>query len=559
VRPLAWRLALRRHAARLFHRSRGVDESDRPVLDALARLPVAQRRVLVLTRLAAVPLERAAPELNLTEDAAAALLRDATASAAADLGVDPAGLPGRLEALDRTAGTAVLPRASAIRRAGRKRRQSHTLIAVMATAVLAVTSGVVVYEPAPTGAAPRTDRPLRVEPSVPETTAPDPARLTPSPGRVPTEDMLLDADQVRRLGPARDWTVEETHDNTGGDGINTVCQQARFADPDGLSTLVRTFRADGRPRRSAVQTVETSRSVPQAKQTFRTTVHWYADCQQARLQLLTAYRVTEIGEQATMLLLRAWDRPVTTYSVAVARIGQLTTSTVSKTVAGHGPAPRQVVQSLADSVSMLCASSVATACPHHPPEVTRVPPPEAGDEPGMLAGIDLPPVGSIDKPWVGTDAAPAARTNPAATSCDRARFGKGGAQRTRTRTFLIPQARLPDRFGLSETYGEFGSTQKARAFVRTMRDRLDRCGDHHLAVHARRTLGPGDGDPPHLWTWLLRTEVTAKKTVTFRVAFVRVGDTVAQVTFSPTATDDLSAVQFRDLAARAGDRLRELP
>jgi hypothetical protein len=424
---------------------------------------------------------------------------------------------------------------------------------------VAVTSGVVAYQPAPTGSGPAADRKVRVLPPGPSATAePAPAGVSPSPGPVPTPDMLLDADQVRRLGGSREWTVVATHDNTSGDGINTICQQARFADPDGLATWVRTFRADGRPRRSAVQTVETSRSVAQARQTFDTTVQWYAGCQEARLQLLTAYRVSEIGEEASVLMLRVWERPVTTYTVAVARIGQITTSTVSRTVAGPAPAPRQVVQSLADSVSMLCASSVATACPNAAPRVREVPPPPAGSETGLLAVVDLPPVGDIDHPWVGTDSTPALRGNPAATTCDRARFGPAGARHARSRTFLIPQAHLPDRFGLSETYGVFGSSRQARAFVRTMRDRLARCEDKHLATHVTATLGSGRGDPRHLWTWLLRTEVTAHETVRFRLAFVQVGGAVAELTFAPTETDDVSSRQFRDLAARAGDRLREL-
>ena len=48
-----------------------------------------------------------------------------------------------------------------------------------------------------------------------------------------------------------------------------MCQQARFADPDGFSALVRSFRALGQPRRADVQTVELSRSEQEAARAFR--------------------------------------------------------------------------------------------------------------------------------------------------------------------------------------------------------------------------------------------------------------------------------------------------
>ena len=44
----------------------------------------------------------------------------------------------------------------------------------------------------------------------------------------------------------------------------------------------------------------------------------------------------------------------------------------------------------------------------------------------------------------------------------------------------------------------------------------------------------------------------------FRVGFVRVGRTVAQVTFAPAPADDMSESGFRSLLVRSGDRLREL-
>jgi hypothetical protein len=46
--------------------------------------------------------------------------------------------------------------------------------------------------------------------------------------------------------------------------------------------------------------------------------------------------------------------------------------------------------------------------------------------------------------------------------------------------------------------------------------------------------------------------------VRFRVGFVRVGRSVAQLTFIPAPGADLTPAAFDALLVRAGDRLREL-
>jgi hypothetical protein len=383
---------------------------------------------------------------------------------------------------------------------------------------------------------------------------PSPSTAGPTAG-TPTAADLLDRDQIRRLGSAQEWRVVSTSDNTAGTGINSECQQARFADPDGLSAVVRRFAAAGAPRRSAVQTVEVSKSVGQARQAFGTTVGWYAGCRLGRLQVLNAYRVANIGDQADVLMVRIWKRPVTTLSVAVARTGTVTTATVARSVGAAPPPAGEITQSLADSVAMLCAHSGAADCAKRP-SYRVVPPPPSGEERGILAVADLPPVGRIARPWVGTTPT-AARTNPSATTCDRADFARSGAVRTRTRTYLIPGARVPDRFGLSETYGVFRSPTAASRFLSGVRASVAGCQKRDLATRVgsehRQTSAGLDRS-----SWQLRTEVTDSTTVRFRVGFVRVGRTVAQLTFAPSSRDDISDPRFESLLVRAGDRLREL-
>lgn len=544
VRARAWQLAQRRHAGRIWHRNKGITEEHRRVLDGLARLTAPQRRSLLLLELAAVPLPAAARELGLTQDVAERHRRTGAEALAAHLEVDPARLRTALLGLDTALGQATLPRGPIIRRAGQKRRQMHTVAAGIVATAVAVAAGAVAYQPGT-----ESEGDLRM-------LRPQPVTEAASEPELPTADNLLDQDQIRRLGQGVEWDVEATHANTSGDGINTVCQQSRFADPDGLAAIVREFRASsGRTRRSAVQTVEISKSVKQAKAGYRTTIGWYAGCRLGRLQLLDAYRVNNIGAEAGVLMVRVWERPITTYSVAVARIGTVTTTTVGKTVGAKPPPAREITQSLADSVSMLCARSGSEGCAKRP-TYRVVPPPPSGEEPGILAVADLPPVGRIAKPWVGIDAT-RARPQPSPT-CDRASFVKAGADETRSRTYVIPQAKLPARFGLTETYGRFDSARQARRFLGQVRSRLAGCEDRDLATTVTGTRTVRRGAQADWTTWDQRTEISEREAVRFRVGFVRTGRTVAQLTFVSAPRDDIAGPRFQALVQRAGDRLREL-
>lgn len=548
VRARAWQLAQRRHAGRIWHRNKGIGDDHRRTLEALSKVSVAQRRTVLLVLLAGVPLPSAARELGLTHEVAERHLSFGTAALADALEVGPESVRTRLLDLDGAIGSATLPRGPIVRRAGQKRRQGHTIAAAMLAVAIAIAAGAVAYDPGKRTASVGDLRMLRPQP-VTERIAPD--------ANLPTADNLLDEDQIRRLGQSQEWEVTSTHANTAGDGINTICQQARYADADGLAAIVREFEATGKPDRSAVQTVEISESVDQAKRGFRTTMGWYAGCRLARLQLLDAYRVNNIGAEAGVLMIRVWEKPVTTYSVAVARIGAVTTTTVGRTVGSKPPPPREITQSLADAVSMLCARSGSEGCAKRP-TYSVVPPPPSGEERGIIAVADLPPVGRVNQPWVGIDAT-TGQPNPSQTTCDRADFARAGAQQTRSRTFLIPQAKLPARFGLSETYGRFPTERAARKFIADVRSDVSRCEDRDLAtsVTGARTVRSGNPEVDRS-TWDLRTEISEREAIRFRVGFVRIGRTVAQLTFVSAPRIDITPDRFQSLVVRAGERLREL-
>jgi hypothetical protein len=149
------------------------------------------------------------------------------------------------------------------------------------------------------------------------------------------------------------------------------------------------------------------------------------------------------------------------------------------------------------------------------------------------------------------------RIDPSVSTCDRADLRGAGAVRTRSRTFLIPRAALPDRFGLTEAYGVFGSSRSAGAFLSVVRGDLATCGKRDVSTDVgteRRSSRPGVDASQ----WLLTTTVSPTEKVQFRIGFVRVGRSVAQLRFAPTPGADLPESVFASLLARTADRLREL-
>jgi DNA-directed RNA polymerase specialized sigma24 family protein len=550
VRPRAWAQAQRRHSARLWQRTRDLSAEDRAVLDALHKLPVAERRALLMVHLAGASPQVAARELNVTQQTLEAQVRSATTKLAVELGTDAASVREPLASLDEAASHVSLPRAGAIRREGRNRRRTHTVVGAAAVTFLAVATGAFAHEPTDERPAagsvagspadgPRTQRGLPEESST-----------------LPSAADLLEPRDLSGLERGTRWQEVQTHDNTAGKGINYVCQQERFADPEGLATLVRVMKPAGKSDvQSVVQTVEISENADAAAATYSTVLSWFATCQGGAVHLRQTYDVADVADHATILELESWARPRNYYTVAVAEVGQVVTTSVVRTVNGTPPRATAVAQTLATATESICKRAGNDDCTGSPDLQATAPAP-SGEETGMLATVDMPPLTGVMKPWVGTT--PAATTkNLAATSCDHADFRKEGAVRNRTRTFLVPEARLPARFGLTETYGTFKSSRAAADFLTTIRKRFRVCEDRDLAtkvvsVHTIRSSGL-DGS-----TWRLNTELSQSSKVVFDVGFVRRGSTVAQVSFVPTGDVDLATGAFGNLVVRAGQRLAEL-
>ena len=541
--------AQRRHTAKLWHREKGLDPEVKTTLDALGKLPVTQRKVLLLSELSTASLAELSREVGLPRTEAERALQTATSQFAVLREVPTTSIRSVFDPVREHVEGSVWSRATIIRRAGAARRRTHTVVGIAASVAALVLTGALVTDAA--GVRPTLSH-QRVEaaggPADPS------AKPTPEPVALPEEAMLTDV-QVAQHVPGKDWTVTSTDDNSAGDGLVMPCQDERYADPKGPAALVRNFdpAASKKPIVTTVQTSQASESTKAADRSFDTMLGWFAGCTDDRAQLLQTRAVEGVGDKAMLLSLRLWDEPTSTIVVGVARTGQFTTTTLTRTPGKGDPALAPSSKLLGAAVSDLCMLPEAGACTTSP-SMTRVPPVPVAAVPAMLAEVDLPPVSGVDSPWVGTEPRQA-KSNAAATRCDQADFS--GMTDNVTRTFLIPKADLPAEFGLTETLGSLPE-KKAKAFVTDIRDHVANCSQKQMGTEVKRVQHL-DGTHEDLSIWHITTAVSDKVSVSFWMGIVRDGTSVAQVSFVPDPKVGMTPDAFDALVARALARLDAMP
>lgn len=567
VRPHAHSRALRRHAARPWHRDKGVDANVRATLEALGKLSSHERKALLLTTLSPMSLADIAREVGLPQAETERALQRATSRFAVSRAVASTDVRLRLEALRAPLIGTRWPRSTIIRRTGTARRRTHTLIGSAAVVAALLVSGTVV---ASGGAEPIT---LDQESALPGVTLRE-----ASAGDLPALDAahLLTSGQVERYGRGLTWSEGETSDNLAGSGLVMPCQQTRFADPAGAGALMRSFtgtaevtkkKRTGKGRKArttrrtvveeratAVEFVELSADDSQAQAAFETTRGWYADCLDARVQLLSTDTVSHVGDEATVLTLRTWNKAPSRIAVGLARTGQLTVTTLVRST-GAPVAARSAAAGLAAAVNATCGTPGAGACAG-PPRLRSSEPYPVGKPSGLLAAVDLPPVTGAVGPWVGTDPE-RARVNFAATRCDNTQFRGKGVKHPLTRTFLFPAKKKVDTFGLTQTVATM-KTSQARRFVEEVRNRIRRCGQANLGTSVDPLVNRS-GKNAELTVWDLDVEISDNRTIQFWMAIMRDGNAVSQVGFTPAAGMTMARDDFTVIAERALERLSDLP
>ncbi|MCW2834329.1 MAG: hypothetical protein JWN68_2282 [Nocardioides sp.] len=593
VRPLAHRRAQRRHAARPWHRDKGIDDDVRATLDALSKLSAQERRTLVLSTLSPMTLGEIAREVGLPRSDAERVLQTSTSRFSIARDAASTDVRPLLEALLEPIADTRWPRSTIVRRSGTARRRTHTLMGSAAVVAALLISGTVV---ASDGVEPSSLDQERALPS---------ASLRQSRPTAPPSlaaESLLQVDQVSRFDPSMTWRLSETSDNLAGDGLVMPCQQTRFADPkteddfltnaktDGAGALMRSFigktsaastaggsgsgsrsgsgsgsdktkrdgtsssRRDTRERATAVEFVEMSADAKAAQTAFTTAQGWYAGCLDSRAQLLSTHTIGRVGDEATVLNLRTWNRTPAQIAVGIARTGRLTVITLVST--SGRPVPVQATAAgVAAAVNAACGKVGAGACAG-PPKVRPSDPIAVGRPPGLLSAVDLPPVAGAVGPWVGTDPQ-RARANAASTYCDNTQFTGKGVKRPLTRTFLFLAQKKIDTFGLTQTVATMQDGQAA-SFVKEVRSRIRRCAEVDLGTEVD-TLVDRSGKRTQLTVWDLEIEISDERTMQFWMAIMRDGNAVSQVGFTPSEGKTLQRDAFVAIAERALERLSDLP
>jgi DNA-directed RNA polymerase specialized sigma24 family protein len=546
VRPHVWAHAQRRHTARIWHRDRNLDPELKATLDALAKVPVTSRKVLLLTQLTDASRQDMARAVGLTLDEAEQRLQQATSQFALHREVSSTAVRPLLDALREHCTDQRWPRATIVRRAGAARRRSHAVAGAALVVAALVVSGFVVADS--DGVHPTLEAAGHRITAVPSDGTGEDARPIEGGGTPISPQALLTRAQVSRAVQGRQWKLTGT-DPTQGRAL--PCQEKAYADPEAATSIVRNFtssRRKGQPQLAAVQTVELSKDAEGAAKGFDAATAWFAGCTVGRTQLLGVRRIKGLGDEAEQFALQSWATPRATIVVGLARTGRLTTVALTRTSGDDKPDLGANLRLLVSAVDDLCPTAGGGLCSALPkPE--DVPAPPTGELPMMLDVLDLPGVTGVDRPWAGTTPR-RALGNLAATGCDQTSFRGNAWQHAMTRTFLVPGARLATAFGLTETVGEQRNAGSAKAVLANIRQKLATCSDRELGSKVLRLA-----NQPDLSVWRVQTKVSDKQTVTFDMGVVRHGNAVAQVGFVPDGRHTMTTAQFVALVRRAGERL----
>jgi len=546
--PLGW---VRNEAWKLTAISRGThplrrkheEDSDTQLLEALAELSVDDRRLIVLMTLGNTDLEEASREVGVPAEDGIESVTTALASLEGALRQSIDTIERRMHALASATEALEVPPAASVRTAAKRGRQRNTVLLVAAAIVAILGGGFVATD----GDALASSKAL---PNRQKIGAERPDVMLDS--EKIDKGNLLSSAQVSTLDPKSTWKVDGTDENVDNTTPYATCPTKRYADKDPLKVFVRTFSGTGESDERVAQAIEVSRSDEIASKTYDRLVQWYSDCEHPRVQLVAAYTVERPFGDFQILRLRSHRSPERTFTVGFSHSGTVTSTLVHEADGATGPSIRVFARTLNESVAKVCKDSGGECTDRI--LVRRTDPPPTSDAPSFLGIVDLPPIRNIDKVWAG--ASVPAKTNPAATQCDGANFTGKDVTSADARIYVLYGATtLPKEFGVAETVGRFASEDKAKAFVAAATKRLNGCSDKNLSAkidqHESFKSGSYSGD-----VWRVGVEVTKGKRAYYRMSLIRRGADVAQVTFTPADSYDISQKTFEAMAVRAATRLK---
>ena len=542
VRTEAWKLTgLSRgtHPLRRKHE----DDSDTPLLDALASLSGDDRRLIALLTLGDIDLEEASREVGLPAEEGIENVTTALTTLEQKLGQSIDEIERRMHNLSVITTKLPLPPAAAVRTLARRGRRRNTVALVAAALAFIVVGGFTITDgdSLTRGAQLPSREKIGAE-------RPDQTLMA----QKLDADNLLTVAQVESLNPERPWKIVNTDDDVKNAVPYATCPTKRFADADPLRVFVRTYETGALDHERVAQAIEVSRSDAVAEKSYKRLVGWYADCEHPRVQLVDSFTVKRPFGDFQILRLRSHRFPERTFTVGFSHSGSVTSTLVHEIDSTKAPSIDEFARTLNDSVSRLCVDSGGICT--NDIEVTRSDPPATTLAPSFLGIVDLPPVASVDKVWAGTDPV-VGKANPAATLCDKAAFTGTGIARASSRVYLIPEASvLPPQFGVAETTARFDSAKAARNFVAKIGARVEKCPKANLSasLDQRKTIKTATTAGK---VWRVGFQVDKKAKIYYRMALIRRGKDVAQVTFTSAPKYDISSSEFEQLATRSGQRL----
>jgi DNA-directed RNA polymerase specialized sigma24 family protein len=535
-----------------YARAQRVPDEHRPLLAALADLPTRDRHLLIAHELAGLGVPAAARESGVGDGQAAGSLARSVA-ALRTAGIEPEQVSTALAGLGTAQPVEHVDAASRLKARGdRRRRESWLLVAGVVVLAAAITVGSI-------NAARRPDSPSHAPvaspPTSSATTATTSAPSAPPPPRVRRTD-LARVPQVNRLVASTTWSLDSTSADFGTSRPPDECLDAVPTSATAVHYWTRTFTAGriGITVHQALQVAGTARS---ARRAYEAQLTQFGTCSAGSHRVVTTKKVRGVGDAAELVTLQyAGDAAVRTERVAIGRTGSAVTTWVVDEPHLLPVRTAPLVRLLGSSVDKVCHPA-GGACAARPYRTVDTAPPPDPVAPGFLSTVDLPLFDGLSSPWVATRPADTS-SNPSATECDRADFAGAGAAAVKARSYVIPAARqLPDTFGMTETLGTFTSPKQADAFVSAVAASVAGCSNRQLTLGvsdtARLTSGPGGG-----YAWRIGLQTSSSTTLEFRVAVVRVGTHVAEVTFTPSSAYDVDPAGFAALAHRATQRLAQL-
>ncbi|MGH3506975.1 MAG: RNA polymerase sigma factor [Nocardioidaceae bacterium] len=552
VRQRAFESAHRnRVATRMAYDDRTPDASRR-LFEALRTRREDDRHLVVAHLVAGLDLSTAAREAGLTDDAARRSL-DGTEAAVREawIDLDAASLATRLNAVREDLHDVPFQPPKRLRREGNRRRRSHIVLAGTAALALAIGAGAL------TAAKPQASAVTEAEPGTPMLTTP--SASPPETFEQPdfTTDQLMPLDEVAALDPDATWRITDTSADFGHTRPLHPCLTMIPSDPKATHVWLRQVETARKQQPTSVtQLLEVSKNDKRADASYDRLVAQLATCPRGGYEVTDFGKLRGIGTDSHYVrLAQATRRGVEDDQLVISRTGRATVVWLVQAPEQHRVSDRRLSALLYDSVNWVCGySDGRCASQRYSPQ--NLTPPPARRTAGFLSAVDMPVLPGLPDPWVATPPQ-RTRSNPAATECDRSDFRAEGATGLRYSDFVVPTAeKLSDIFGMTQSVGEFRTTDAARDFVRGVRRAVATCNDRQLSLEVRGDdsfeVPRGSGE-----VWEISVGTSEQRALMFRTALVRVGTSVTQLTFTGSRSHDLSTSEYVDLARRAVARLNQ--